>query len=218
MTQPASDRPVPQNPQQSGYAGGAPAYGELYRSVGDSDRDGGSSVASPDAVPEPEPEPEPGGRELAGWRRFAIIAGAGIPVGLLWWLLAPGGLNLLSGDPALAKGTNTEGWLPRDLVLAGLLLLAGCLTGFLLDGKRSGAPAPGTVVLAVAGGALGALIAWQAGVLAGQWWGAAEDTAPNASIAFSLRAFAVLAVWPAAVAISVFVVNLFSLLRKPPAQ
>lgn len=212
MTQPASDRPVPQNPQQSEYAGGTPAYGELYRSTGDSDRYGGSPVASPDAVR------EPGVGGLPGWRRFAIIAGAGIPVGLLWWLLAPSGLNLLSGDPALAKGTNTEGWLPRDLVLAGLFLLAGCLTGFLLNGKRSGAPAPATVVLAVAGGALGALIAWQAGVLAGQWWGVAEDTAPNASIAFSLRAFAVLAVWPAAVAISVFVVNLFSLLRKPPAQ
>jgi len=212
MTQPASDHPVPQNPQQSGYAGGTPAYGELYRPAGNSDRDVGSPVASPDAVP------EPGGRDRAGWLRFAIIAGAGIPVGLLWWLLAPGGLNLLTGDPALAKGTNAEGWLPRDLLLAGLFLLAGCLTGFLLNGKRSGAPAPATVVLAVAGGALGALIAWQAGVLAGQWWGVAEDTAPNASIAFSLRAFAVLAVWPAAVAISVFVVTLFSLLRNPPAQ
>src|SRR5881397_3248108 len=102
MTQPASDRPVPQNPQQSGHAGGTPAYGELYRSAGISDRDGGSPVASPDAVPEPV------GRDLAGWRRFAIIAGAGIPVGLLWWLLAPGGLNLLTGNRALATGTNAE--------------------------------------------------------------------------------------------------------------
>lgn len=212
MTQPASDRPVPQNPQQSGYAGGTPAYGELYRPAGDSDRDAASPAASSDAVP------EPGGRGLAGWRRIVIIAAAGVPVGLLWWLLAPGGLNLLTGDPALASGTNTEGWLPRDLVLAGLFLLAGCLTGFLLNGNRSGAPAPATVVLAVAGGALGALLAWQVGVLAGQWWGAAEDTAPSASIAFSLRAFAVLAVWPAAVAVSVFVVTLLSLIRKPPAQ
>jgi hypothetical protein len=70
----------------------------------------------------------------------------------------------------------------------------------------------------VIGGAVGAVIAWQAGVLAGQWWGPAEDTAPNASIAFSLRSFAVLAVWPAAVAISVFVVNLLSLMGKPPVQ
>lgn len=216
MTQPASDHhPVPenpQNPQHSGDAGRAPAYGELYRPAGDPEADGRGSVALPDAVP------GSGDRDLAGWRRFAIIAGAGIPVGLLWWLLAPGGLNLLTGDPALAKGTNADGWLPRDLVLAGLFLLAGCLTGFLLNGKRSGAPAAPTVVLAVAGGALGAVIAWQTGVLAGHLWGAAEDATPNASIAFSLRAFAVLVIWPAAVAISVFVANLFSLLRQPPAQ
>lgn len=188
MTLPSGAGPVPQNPKHSGSAGSPPAYGELYRGDGRS------------------------------WRQPAVIAAAGIPVGLLWWLLAPGGLNLLSGDPSLASGTNAEGWLPRDLVLAGLFLLAGCLTGFLLNGKRAGAPAPGTVLFAVIGGALGAVIAWQAGMLAGNWWGPAEDTAPNASIAFSLRAFAVLAIWPAAVAISVFVANLLSLLGKPPVQ
>ncbi|QCO97810.1 hypothetical protein FCN77_08895 [Arthrobacter sp. 24S4-2] len=212
MTQPASDRPVPQNPKHSGDAGGTPAYAELYRPEGDSDGAGRGTMAvrARSSVP--------GVRDRAGWQRFAVIAATGIPVGLVWWLLAPGGLNLLTGDPALARGTNAEGWLPRDLVLAGLFLLAGCLTGFLLNGKRSGSPAPVTVVLAVAAGALGALIAWQAGVLAGQWWGAPEDTAPNASIAFSLRSFAVLAIWPAAVAISVFVTSLVSLLRNPPAQ
>lgn len=185
MKQPSGTGPAPHNPSYPGDAGLPPAYGELYRG------DGGS------------------------WRLPAVVAAAGIPVGLAWWLLAPGGLNLLSGDPSLATGTNAEGWLPRDLVLAGLFLLAGCLTGFLLDGKRTGAPAPRAVLFAVIGGALGAVIAWQSGVLAGQWWGPAEDTAPNASIAFSLRAFAVLAIWPAAVAISVFVANLLSLLGKP---
>ncbi|MDV8148561.1 hypothetical protein [Arthrobacter sp. B10-11] len=188
MTQPSGTGPVPPNPQHPGGAGNPPAYGELYR--GDS----------------------------GSWRLPAAIAAAGIPVGLLWWLLAPGGLNLLSGNPSLASGTNAEGWLPRDLVLAGLFLLAGCVTGFLLNGKRTGAPMPGTVLSAVVGGALGALIAWQSGVLAGQWWGPDEDTAANASIAFSLRAFAVLAIWPAAVAIAVFVANLISLLGKPPEQ
>ncbi|MBP1235082.1 hypothetical protein JOE40_000550 [Arthrobacter sp. PvP102] len=188
MTQPSGTGPVPQNPKFSGDAGNPPAYGELYRG------------------------------DPPSWRVPAVTAAAGIPVGLVWWLLAPGGLNLLSGDPSLATGTNVEGWLPRDLVLAGLFLLAGCVTGFLLNGKRTGAPAPGTVLLAVVGGALGALIAWQTGVLAGQWWGPAEDTARNASIAFSLRALAVLAIWPAAVAIAVFVANLLSLLGSPPAQ
>ena len=212
MTQPSGNGPIPQNPQPSGNAGNPPAYGELYRADGDA-YSGGESRTAPSGA-----ESGSGGGEPAAWRRPAIIAATGIPVGLLWWLLAPGGLNVLTRDPALATGTNVEGWLPRDLVLAGLFLLAGCLAGFLLDGKRTGAPAPGTVVLAVIGGALGAVIAWQAGVLAGQWWGPAEDTAPNASIAFSLRSFAVLAVWPAAVAISVFAVNLVSLLGKPPVQ
>ncbi|WP_307050998.1 hypothetical protein [Arthrobacter oryzae] len=212
MTQPSGNGPVPQNPSNFGNAGSPPAYGELYRAEGDTDSGRGRRAARSGG------ESDPGDGEPAAWRRPAIIAAGGIPVGLLWWLLAPGGLNLLTGDPALATGTNAEGWLPRDLVLAGLFLLAGCLTGFLLNGKRTGAPAPGTVVLAVIGGAVGAVIAWQAGVLAGQWWGPAEDTAPNASIAFSLRSFAVLAVWPAAVAISVFVVNLLSLMGKPPVQ
>lgn len=212
MTQPPGNAPVPQNPKHSGDAGSPPAYGELYRADGDPDFGARGRAAWSGE------EPEPADREPASWRRPAIIAAAGLPLGVLWWLLAPGGLNLLTRDPALATGTNADGWLPRDLVLAGLFLLAGCLTGFLLNGKRSGAPAPGTVVLAVVGGALGAVIAWQAGVLAGQWWGPAEDTAPNASIAFSLRSYAVLAVWPAAVAIAVFVVNLLSLLGKPPEQ
>jgi hypothetical protein len=212
MTQPSGNGPIPQNPKYSGTAGSPPAYGELYRADGDTDSAGGSNAAFAGGGS------DPGDRKPAAWQRPAIVAAAGIPVGLLWWLLAPGGLNLLTRDPALATGANAEGWLPRDLVLAGLFLLAGCLTGFLLNGKRIGAPAPGTVVLAVIGGALGAVIAWQVGVLAGNWWGPAEDTAPNASIAFSLRSFAVLAVWPAAVAISVFVANLLSLLGKPPVQ
>src|SRR5690349_9732340 len=62
-----------------------------------------------------------------GWAWAAGIIGAGIPAGFLWWLLAPGGQNLISGNPALSSGTNTEGWLPRDLVLAGLFVFAGCL-------------------------------------------------------------------------------------------
>ena len=119
-------------------------------------------------------------------------------MGLLWWLLAPSGLNLLSGNPELRSGGNTEGWLPRDLVLAGLFLLAGCISGAVASGSKHHGPSGRDVLLAVGAGALGALAAWGTGVLCGLWWGTPEDTSASASIAFSLRSFAVLAIWPAA--------------------
>lgn len=143
------------------------------------------------------------------WKGLLGIALAGIPVGLLWWLLAPTGLNLLTRDPALGAGSNPEAWLPRDLVLAGLALLAGCLSGVLIAGNRPAQLANATVVLAAAAGGAAALLAWGTGVLAGAWWGAAADTSASASIAFSLRAYAVLLIWPAATALAIFFATVF---------
>lgn len=169
------------------------------------------------------PEAAPAGpagtrnRGRTAWRRAAVIAGAGIPVGLLWWLLAPSGLNLLSGNETLRNGSNTEAWLPRDLVLAGLFLLAGCIAGGLSAGSQHEEPSGGDVALAVLAGAAGALIAWGTGVLCGAWWGTAEDTSSNASVAFSLRSYAVLAIWPAAVALSIFLATAFAAPRKAAA-
>jgi len=150
------------------------------------------------------------GIRATSWRKAALIAAAGVPVGLLWWLLAPSGLNLLSGDPDLRSGGNTEGWLPRDLVLAGLFLLAGCISGAVASGSKHHAPNGRDVVLAVGAGALGALAAWGTGVLCGLWWGTPEDTSASASIAFSLRSFAVLAIWPAATALTIFLNTVFT--------
>lgn len=146
----------------------------------------------------------------APWRKAAVTAAAGVPVGLLWWLLAPSGLNLLSGNSALQNGSSTETWLPRDLVLAGLFLLAGCITGLLCSGPKHGQTSGRDVVLAVLAGGAGAVIAWRTGVLCGAWWGPAQDTSANASIAFSLRSYAVLALWPAAVALSMFLAAVFA--------
>ncbi|MEV5050785.1 hypothetical protein [Arthrobacter sp. LAR12-1-1.1] len=154
----------------------------------------------------PEQQRGPGGNP---WRKAAVIAAAGVPVGLLWWLLAPSGLNLLTGDPDLAAGTNTATWLPRDLVLAGLCLLAGCIAGSFVAGTKHHQPGPGTVILVVLAGAAGALIAWGTGVLSAQWWGAPADTSASASVAFSLRSYAVLAIWPAAIALAIFLNSLF---------
>ena len=153
--------------------------------------------------------PEAAGRAVT-WRKAAFIAASGIPVGLLWWLLAPSGLNLLSGNPELRGGGNTVGWLPRDLVLAGLFLLAGCISGAVASGSKHSGPSGRDVLFAVGAGALGALAAWGTGVLCGLWWGTPEDTSANASIAFSLRSLAVLAIWPAAAALTLFLNTVFT--------
>ncbi|WCI09303.1 hypothetical protein PJ267_05980 [Arthrobacter sp. OVS8] len=155
------------------------------------------------------PAPETG-MSAVSWRKAAVIAAAGVPVGLLWWLLAPSGLNLLSGNPELRSGGNTEGWLPRDLVLAGLFLLAGCISGAVATGTKHHGPSGRDVLLAVGAGAVGALAAWGTGVLCGLWWGTPEDTSASASIAFSLRSLAVLAIWPAATALAIFLNTVFT--------
>lgn len=165
-------------------------------------------VTGPDAAPG-----RPAAKRIrrgAPWRKAAVIAAAGVPVGFLWWVLAPSGLNLLSGNAALQSGSNTDAWLPRDLVLAGLFLLAGCIAGVLSAGTRHAEPSGRDVVLAVLAGAAGAVIAWRTGVLCGAWSGTAGDTSANASIAFSLRSYAVLAIWPAAVALAIFLAAVFA--------
>ena len=189
MTQPAVHGQVPQHAPQEPPRFPPPGSGPDAAS-GQADHDAGVRATS--------------------WRKAAVIAAAGIPVGLLWWLLAPSGLNLLSGDPDLRTGGNTEGWLPRDLVLAGLFLLAGCISGAVASGSKHDPPSGGDVVLAVGAGALGALAAWGTGVICGLWWGTPEDTSASASIAFSLRSLAVLAIWPAATALAIFLNTVFT--------
>lgn len=149
------------------------------------------------------------------WAMLAVPVVAGIPAGVLWWLLAPGGLNLMTRDPALGNGGNPAVWLPRDLTLAGLMLFAGCLLAvFLMDKKRSNPQA--ALLMGLAGALVGNLLAWQSGMLAAQLLGAPVDASANASIAFSLRALPVLLMWPAATAVAVFVMELLHLLRKKP--
>lgn len=149
------------------------------------------------------------------WKWFVAAAASGVPVGLLWWLLAPGGVNLITRNPALRDGANPEVWLPRDLTLGGLLIFAGCLVAVFLTDK-GGRAAQSAFLLSLAGGLAGGLIAWQTGMLAGRVWGAPVNTAINASVAFSLRSFSLLLVWPAATSVSVFALSLLNLLRNGP--
>ncbi|MGO4187265.1 hypothetical protein [Pseudarthrobacter sp. TAF60_1] len=146
------------------------------------------------------------------WKWFVAAAAGGVPAGLLWWLLAPGGLNLITRNPALRDGANPDVWLPRDLTLGGLLVLAGCLVAVFLTDKGGRAEQP-AFLLSLAGGLVGAVVAWQTGVLSGRLWGPPVDAAINASVAFSLRSLSVLLLWPAATAVSVFALSLLNLLR-----
>ena len=150
------------------------------------------------------------------WSLLLVPAAAGVPAGLLWLLLAPGGLNLITRNPSLASGTAPLVWLPRDLTLAGIMVLAGCLLAvFLADGKR---PDPQTALLAgLVGAVAGSLAAWGTGILAARLWGPAVDTSVNASVAFSLRALPVLLLWPAATAVSVFVLEVAGMAGRKPA-
>jgi hypothetical protein len=149
------------------------------------------------------------------WKWFGAAAAGGVPLGLLWWLLAPGGLNLITRNPALGNGTNPEVWLPRDLTLGGLLVFAGCLAAVWLTDKGGRASQP-AFLFSLAGGLVGGLLAWQTGVLSARLWGAPVDATINASVAFSLRSWSVLLLWPAATAASVFALSLVNLLRNGP--
>lgn len=149
---------------------------------------------------------------------LVLPAASGIAVGLLWWLLAPGGGNLLSGNPALANPSVPASWLPRDLVLGGLALVAGVVTGFLLDGKLNTRGAGQRFAFALLGGAAGAVVSWLIGLLAAQLWGPAVDPALGSDYGFTLRSYSVLALWPGATAFVTFVLSLFGVLSGKPVK
>ncbi|MGO4436066.1 hypothetical protein AB4Y88_23155, partial [Paenarthrobacter sp. RAF9] len=174
------------------------------------------SVSLP-SVSEPAPARSPRQlKDVLFW--VAFPAALGVVLGLLWWLLAPGGLNLLSGNPDLSNPADPESWLPRDLVLAALVLLAGCAAGLALEGKLQGTDAPRRLAFALLGGAVGAVIAWLVGLLAGHLWSQAPDPALGAGYGFTLRSYAVLVLWPGALAFMTFVLALFGVLSKKPVK
>ncbi|MCT9871742.1 hypothetical protein [Paenarthrobacter aurescens] len=168
------------------------------------------------AVADPAPASRPRLPKEALW--LALPAASGVLLGVFWWLLAPGGLNLVSGNPELANAANPDSWLPRDLVLAALMLLAGCCTGLVLDGKLQGPSAGRRLAFALLGGAVGAVLAWLAGLLAAQLFGPAPDPALGPGFGFTLRSYAVLVLWPAAIAFITFVLALFGVLSRKPVK
>lgn len=219
MTQPSANGQVPVEPGARRPDPDKPPYGELYSPPGV--QFSGQAIA-PQSEPEHPAAPLGPGLRVRQTRKrglgtWLVLQGAsGVAVGLAWWVLAPTGLNLVSGNPALADGTQAEGWLPRDLVLAGLFLVVGCFVAVLLDGAPPSRRQTGRLLVALTGGALGAILAWLVGTMAGHWWSPQPDAQTNPSVAFSLRSYAVLFLWPGATAVSTFALNLISMLRRPP--
>lgn len=138
----------------------------------------------------------------AGWQRwFALSAGAGIVLGIAWWLAAPGGAFY-------GEGKDYAIWVVRDLVLGGLGVLAGLTAAVLLVRTAarhgSGAGEVARLLAVAAGGLLGSVLAWRMGVFAGDLFRTPPDNMPNPSIVFSLRSASVLLLWPLVTTAAVF--------------
>ena len=136
----------------------------------------------------------------------AATALLGPVLGVLWWFASPGGG--LYGDRSEA-----ETWLNRDLVLAGLELVAGIVVGWLLTNRLERPGAWQRVCAAVAGSMLGSLLAVAAGQGLGVLFSGRESEFP-----FVLRSLGAAAIWPAAAALVVFLASLLGLLLIRPKR
>jgi hypothetical protein len=132
-----------------------------------------------------------GGRELradlrsSGWLVLALAL-AGLPAGLLWWVLAPRADYRITADGPVVIGQPTEELLVADdvvfvLVLAGLGLVAGA-AAWRLRRHRGVAT---LLALAVGMGLAGA-VAWQLGELLGAGPTEADLTAVGGVVTTSL--------------------------------
>ena len=136
----------------------------------------------------------------------AATALLGPVLGVLWWFASPGGG--LYGDRSEA-----ETWLNRDLVLAGLELVAGIVVGWLLTNRLERPGAWQRVCAAVAGSMLGSLLAVAVGQGLGVLFSGGEPEFP-----FVLRSLGAAAIWPAAAALVVFLASLLGLLLIRPKR
>lgn len=137
----------------------------------------------------------------------AVSAAAGLPVGLLWWLLAPltpavkraDGLYRVGGDAETAIAA--DGWFAVCTLAAGVV--AGVAVSALLRRDRLGA-----LVGLAAGGVLGALVAWGLGVVLGPDSFEAQAAQLQVGDRFDgplrLSALGVLLVWPVSAVILFF--------------
>lgn len=146
--------------------------------------------------PTPAPQ-EPARAErmsIVRWIVFPVLAG--LVLGTVWAVAAPGGL-------LYGSGSDYQSWDERDLVFAGLGLLAGLTIAVLLAATRRRAGLPNKGLAALAGSVLGTFAAWGTGVGLTRVLGTRGVSPSVPESAFGLGALSSLAVWPAVVALAV---------------
>lgn len=148
------------------------------------------------AVPAPSPG-APAGRPWSPWREvrhdwrwaaavFGVLTVVGVPLGVLWWALAPRADYRITSSGPVVIGNPSEELLIADdgvfvFIALGLGLLAGVLTW--LFRRRRGVAA----LLGVALGTLaGSAVAWQVGELLGPGPSKAELAKVGARVTTSL--------------------------------
>lgn len=174
-------------------------------------RTGAAAAADVRAVAGDRDGAGPGAQLRTGVRCLLAVAGSGLVVGLLWWLLAPRP-DVLPVDGGLQYAdTESKDFIAGDGTLFLLCLAAGLLTGGLVW-RRARGHGVGAVLGMVLGAGLGAWLASRAGVLgddreavlaaarAGRLEGPTD-------LPLQLRARSVLLVWPAFAALAFTVLS-----------
>lgn len=135
---------------------------------------------------------------------------AGVPVGVVWWLIAPLTLVQKRADGLFrAGGEVDESAIAADGWFALVALAAGILVALVVY-LRTRPGRVGPLLALAAGGFLGAVVAWRTGVLLGP--GALEATARGLPIGakfhgpLAVSAYGVLLAWPMGAVITYFAV------------
>jgi hypothetical protein len=134
---------------------------------------------------------------------------AGLPVGVVWWLLAPLPQVVKRADGLYRAGEGDESSVAADGWFALAALAAGILVALVVY-LRTRPGRVGPLLGLVAGGLLGALVAWRTGALLGP--GSLVSTAAGLDVGarfqgpLDLSAYGVLLAWPLGGVITYFAV------------
>jgi hypothetical protein len=146
-------------------------------------------------------------RGVAPWFVGPVLAG--VILGIVWWLAAPGGR--LEGD-----GSDYHSWLARDLVFAGFAAFAALVVVvFVVRANSRDGFAP-RHLSALLGSGVGSVLMWLTGVALGQAFGSSRTDPSVDGSAFSLQALSALALWPGIVA--VVILGLMTIMWSPPTR